>query len=203
MLSVIKNANHRYCRCLAGSAIQNLGYTSSGTCLDFVYGNTNARYSWAVEIYNGMEGKGYAKKDGKHTRHHKKSKRRSNYHSFLETELSISPLSHSHSHSHEHSSFYSPNPTNMQPITVPLTEAQTSLIQISSERRFQRSHSIPHSNSRFPPVTRRNFKFRRQYRCMSIFNPVTPKKYSQTISHWNRAFFYMFDEILDKMGDPN
>ena len=54
MYSLLKEIKHNYCHsCEVGSASIQIGYQSSGTCLDYVYDKLNVPYSFAWEIYTG------------------------------------------------------------------------------------------------------------------------------------------------------
>ena len=53
MNQVLSELDSRYCKCPSGSAAQQVGYDSPGTCLDWVHSNTNASYSFAFEIFTG------------------------------------------------------------------------------------------------------------------------------------------------------
>jgi len=53
MISIVEDVNDKYCKeCGVGAAGKEVGYLCPGTCLDYVYENLNADYSFAFEIYS-------------------------------------------------------------------------------------------------------------------------------------------------------
>ncbi|KYF44218.1 zinc carboxypeptidase superfamily protein [Toxoplasma gondii TgCatPRC2] len=50
MESVLKEVDEKFCRCPYGAAGKEVGYQSSGTCLDFVYDKLQTPLSFAVEV---------------------------------------------------------------------------------------------------------------------------------------------------------
>ena len=54
MHHVLSELDSKFCQCPAGSAQKEVGYSSPGTCLDWVHMHTKADYSYAFEIYTGF-----------------------------------------------------------------------------------------------------------------------------------------------------
>lgn len=51
MLQVLKALDQTYCKCPFGAAGKEVGYSSSGTSLDWVYDKLQSPYAFAMEIY--------------------------------------------------------------------------------------------------------------------------------------------------------
>ena len=54
MSEILSELDSKYCQCPSGSAAEEVGYDSPGTCLDWVHSRTKAKYSYAFEIYTGF-----------------------------------------------------------------------------------------------------------------------------------------------------
>lgn len=53
MMSIVQDINGKYCRdCGVGAAGKEVGYLCPGTCLDYIYEDLKADYSFAFEIYS-------------------------------------------------------------------------------------------------------------------------------------------------------
>lgn len=55
MRDVLAELDAKFCQCPSGAAAQEVGYNSRGTCLDWVHANTNASFSYAFEIFTGVD----------------------------------------------------------------------------------------------------------------------------------------------------
>jgi len=53
MLEILEKLNPNYCSCSVGAAGKEVGYLCPGTCLDYIYDDLGADYSFAVEIFDG------------------------------------------------------------------------------------------------------------------------------------------------------
>jgi len=51
MMSILKQLDSKHCQCPFGAAGKEVGYACPGTCLDWVYDQLKAPYSFAFEIY--------------------------------------------------------------------------------------------------------------------------------------------------------
>lgn len=52
MMNIVTKINEKYCNeCGVGAAGKEVGYLCPGTCLDYIYENVRADYSFAYEIY--------------------------------------------------------------------------------------------------------------------------------------------------------
>jgi murein tripeptide amidase MpaA len=54
MHHVLSELDSKFCKCPSGAAQKEVGYSSPGTCLDWVHMHTKADYSYAFEIYTGF-----------------------------------------------------------------------------------------------------------------------------------------------------
>jgi hypothetical protein len=57
--AIISKVNKDNCNCISGSIGNDLGYLCPGTCLDYLFENLNADYSFAFEIYSKERQKFY------------------------------------------------------------------------------------------------------------------------------------------------
>jgi hypothetical protein len=55
MLEILRDIDEKHCQCPYGAAGKEVGYSCPGTCLDWVYDQLNAPYSFAFEIYVNPE----------------------------------------------------------------------------------------------------------------------------------------------------
>lgn len=52
MLEIVNSIHDKYCNeCGVGAAGKEVGYLCPGTCLDYIYENVGADFSFAFEIY--------------------------------------------------------------------------------------------------------------------------------------------------------
>lgn len=55
MMQILKELDSKYCQCPYGAAGREVGYNAPGTCLDWVYDQLQAPFSFAFEIYTSAD----------------------------------------------------------------------------------------------------------------------------------------------------
>lgn len=176
MLAVLQQVNGMYCNCPMGAAGKQVGYVSSGTCLDYVYDRLGTQYAFAVEIYSSemndiqqCEQRCSVSHSG-HTRSHTLSARRQ--WRDLERQEGAAAAVRGDSDSFRFAA---------KPGAESSLRGGASLLETGGEEGASMSPQ----------------------ECLSFFNPVTQERYSEVTQQWSKTLMAMARKVMERGDLPD